>query len=158
MNKNMPSRVLVVCLGNICRSPMAEGVLRHHIQSMGFRIKVDSAGTSGHHQNEPPDLRAQQEMRRRGMDISSQRSRPLVRKDFDRFDVILVMDHSNLEDALALAGPRTEWRNKVGIFLEDSEVPDPYYGGASGFAQVHDLVDSAARRWVEQWKENRDQA
>tara|TARA_B110000003_G_scaffold45933_1_gene43910 strand:- start:5075 stop:5551 length:477 start_codon:yes stop_codon:yes gene_type:complete len=152
MNKNLPRQALVVCLGNICRSPMAEGVLRHHIQSMGLRIKVDSAGTSGHHLDAPPDLRAQQEMRRRGMDISSQRSRPLVRKDFERFDVILVMDHANLEDTLALAGQRTEWRNKVHLFLEDSEVPDPYYGGASGFVQVHDLVDSAARKWVARWR------
>ena len=131
---------------------MAEGVLRHHIQSKGLRIKVDSAGTSGHHQNEAPDLRAQQEMRRRGIDISSQRSRPLVRKDFDRFNLILVMDHANLEDTLALAGQCTEWRNKVHLFLEDNEVPDPYYGGASGFAKVHDLVDSAARKWVERWR------
>jgi len=147
-----PTRVLAVCLGNICRSPMAEGVLRHHIQTSGLRIKVDSAGTNGLHNGEAPDRRAQQEMRRHGIDISKQFSRQLSRKDFEDFDVILVMDESNLRDAQELAGGREEWTDKIHLFLEDDNVPDPYYGSADGFAYVYQLVDEAAEDWVRRWK------
>ena len=147
-----PARVLAVCLGNICRSPMAEGLLRHHIQSKGLRIKVDSAGTNGFHNGEAPDRRAQQEMRRHGMDISKQRSRQISQRDFDDFDLILVMDASNFEDVLALAGDREDWQEKVQMFVDDGDVPDPYFGGASGFAHVFELVDAAADRWTEEWK------
>ena len=147
-----PQRVLAVCLGNICRSPMAEGLLRHHIQTNGLRVKVDSAGTNGLHNGEAPDRRAQQEMRRHGIDISKQVSRQLTRKDFEAFDLILVMDSSNLRDALDLAGEREEWQEKVQLFLEDANVPDPYYGGPEGFAHVFRLADEAAEDWVSRWK------
>lgn len=144
--------MLAVCLGNICRSPMAEGLLRHHIQQHGLRAKVDSAGTSNHHQGEPPDRRAQQEMKRHGIDISSQRSRPFVQADFEKFDLILVMDQSNLRDVLAMAHGNEEWVDKVHMMVDDEEVPDPYYGGASGFAEVFDLLDRASEDWVRSLK------
>jgi protein-tyrosine phosphatase len=147
-----PTRVLAVCLGNICRSPMAEGILRHHIQTNGLRIKVDSAGTNGYHNGEAPDRRAQQEMRRHGIDISKQISRQIARKDFDEFDLILVMDESNLNDVNALAGDREDWLDKIHLFLEEDNVPDPYYGGSDGFAHVYQLVDEAAEDWVRRWK------
>ena len=147
-----PTRVLAVCLRNICRSPMAEGVLRRHIQTNGLRIKVDSAGTNGYHNGEAPDRRAQQEMRRHGIDISKQISRQIARKDFDEFDLILVMDESNLNDVNALAGDREDWLDKIHLFLEEDNVPDPYYGGSDGFAHVYQLVDEAAEDWVRRWK------
>lgn len=147
-----PTRVLAVCLGNICRSPMAEGLLRHHIQTSGLRIKVDSAGTNGFHDGEAPDRRAQQEMRRHGIDISKQVSRKVVPEDFENFDLILVMDDSNLRDVMDLAGDRDDWQDKVHLFIEDDQVPDPYYGGADGFAYVYRLVDEAAEDWVSRWK------
>ena len=147
-----PANVLAVCLGNICRSPMAEGLLRHHIQQRGLRCKVDSAGTSAHHTGEHPDRRAQLEMRRHGIDISKQTSRQLVRKDFERFDWILVMDRSNLANARELAGNNETHLAKIKLFVADVEVPDPYYGGAEGFSQIYDMVDAAAYRWVESWQ------
>lgn len=147
-----PANVLAVCLGNICRSPMAEGLLRHHIQQRGLRCKVDSAGTSAHHVGEHPDRRAQQEMRRHGIDISKQTSRQLVRKDFERFDCILVMDRSNLANARELAGKNEAHLAKIELFVAHAEVPDPYYGGAEGFSQVYDMVDAAAERWVASWQ------
>lgn len=131
---------------------MAEGLLRHHIQTKGLRIKVDSAGTNGYHNGEAPDRRAQQEMRRHGIDISKQVSRKLVSRDFEEFDLILVMDESNLGDALELAGEREDWQDKVHLFLDDENVPDPYYGGAEGFAHVYHLLDNAAEDWVRRWK------
>jgi len=147
-----PVSMLAVCLGNICRSPMAEGLLRHHIQQHGLRAKVDSAGTSNHHQGEPPDRRAQQEMKRHGIDISSQRSRPFVHADFETFDLILVMDQSNLRDVLAMAQGKDEWVDKVHLILDDEEIPDPYYGGASGFAEVFEMLDRASEDWVRSLK------
>jgi protein-tyrosine phosphatase len=147
-----PQRVLAVCLGNICRSPMAEGLLRHHIQINGLRVKVDSAGTNGLHNGEAPDRRAQQEMRRHGLDITKQVSRKLSRTDFENFDLILVMDESNLRDALELAGDRDDWKDKVQLFLDEANVPDPYYGGAEGFAHVYRMIDEAAEDWVSRWK------
>ena len=153
MNPPIPTRVLVVCLGNICRSPMAEGLLRHHIQTKGLRIKVDSAGTNGYHNGESPDSRAQAEMRRHGIEIAAQESRQLKKKDFERFDLILVMDASNRHDVLSLAGEREDWQAKVDMFLSKGDVPDPYYGGNEGFAKVYNLVNDAAKEWVERWSD-----
>ncbi len=155
MNHPHPSQVLVVCLGNICRSPMAEGVLRSHIQTKGLRIKVDSAGTNGYHNGESPDARAQAEMRRHGIEIAAQESRQIKKKDFDRFDLILVMDTSNRHDVLALAEDRKDWQDKVHMFLPEGDVPDPYYGGDAGFKKVFDLVNHAASLWTDQWKHSR---
>ena len=117
MSTSVPSRVLAVCLGNICRSPMAEGLLRHHVQTKGLRIKVDSAGTNGYHNGEAPDSRAQAEMRRHGIEIAAQESRQIKKKDFEKYDLILVMDSSNFHEVTALVGDRAEWRSKVKMFL-----------------------------------------
>ena len=155
MNHTHPSRVLVVCLGNICRSPMAEGALRRHIQSKGLRIKVDSAGINGYHNGEAPDSRAQAEMRRHGIEIAAQESRQIKKKDFERFDLILVMDASNRHDVLALAGERKEWQKKVHMFLPEGDVPDPYYDGDTGFTKVFGLVHHAASLWTDRWTQSR---
>ncbi|MDA0728354.1 MAG: low molecular weight phosphotyrosine protein phosphatase [Bacteroidetes bacterium] len=144
-------RLLVVCLGNICRSPMAEGVFREHIQKSGLRWTVDSAGTSAHHQGEPPDQRAQREMRRRGIDIRTQQSRPILAKDLDTFDVILAMDRNNLQDIQSLAKGEISRLEKIHLVLDQDEVPDPYYGGPEGFAKVYEMLDHAAAQWVKRW-------
>ena len=138
------TRYLVVCLGNICRSPIGEGWLRHVAMVQGLRVKVDSAGTSGYHAGDAPDRRSVATMRAVGIDISGQRSRKFTRSDFQKFDRILVMDRANLSDVLALARTEEE-RGKVALFdPAGDEVPDPYYGGADGFEQVREQVRRAA--------------
>jgi protein-tyrosine phosphatase len=138
-----PTRVLMVCLGNICRSPMAEGILRQRAAEAGLNIEVDSAGTADYHVGEAPDRRAQQALAEHGMDISGLRGRQLKATDLDTFDHILVMDRSNLRNTLALA--RTEaQRQKVRLLLPDaSEVPDPYYGEMDGFRALYLMLDDA---------------
>lgn len=155
MSNSAPSRVLAVCLGNICRSPMAEGLLRHHVQTKGLRVKVDSAGTNGYHNGEAPDSRAQAEMRRHGIEIAAQESRQIKKKDFEKYDLILVMDSSNFHDVMALAGDREDWQRKVKMFLAEGNVPDPYFGGADGFTHVYELVNDAADAWTDQWRDHR---
>lgn len=148
-------RVLVVCLGNICRSPIGEGLLRHHAMVQGARVKVESAGTSGHHAGEAPDRRSVDVMRRKGHDISGQRSAQVTLKDFERFDLMLAMDAANVADLEAMA-ERLRQRGgtpcPVMRFDEAADVPDPYYGGPDGFDQVYDQIDAAAARWVATWK------
>ncbi len=144
-------RILFVCLGNICRSPMAEGVFRSELARRGLleRVEVDSAGTSDWHVGEPPDPRARRAAARRGHDISALRGRQATRRDMAAFDLILAMDRENLEHLKRLAGP--EHAHKVRLFLEfapqrvEDEVPDPYYGGEEGFEYVLDLLEEAAR-------------
>ena len=138
------TRYLVVCLGNICRSPIGEGWIRRVAMVRGLRVKVDSAGTSGYHVGDPPDRRSVATMRAIDIDISGQRSRKFVRADFQKFDRILVMDRANLADVLALARTEEE-REKVALFdPSGAEVPDPYYGGEDGFALVREQVREAA--------------
>jgi len=145
-------RVLFVCMGNICRSPMAEGVFRRRIKERAghLRIKVDSAGTHGYHVGSPPDKRAQAAAARRGVNIDSLASRRVHVDDFDRFDYILAMDSDNLEYLLDLAAP--EQHDKIELFLNYSatstgaDVPDPYYGGPTGFERVLDLIEEASER------------
>lgn len=139
---------LVVCLGNICRSPIGEGWLRHAAMVRGCRVKVDSAGTAGYHVGEAPDRRSVAAMKAAGIDISGQRSRKFVRADFKKFDRILVMDQSNLRDVLALARGDEE-AAKVALFDGTSDVPDPYYGGDDGFARVREQVRAAAESWLD---------
>lgn len=146
--------LLVVCLGNICRSPMAEGALRARLASspLAGRVQVDSAGTGGWHAGEPPDRRAIACARGHGVDIGGQRARQLTVGDFERFDWILCADRANLRDALRLA-PAAR-RERVALLLEwagipeCSDVPDPYTGGPEDFQQVWRLVDSAAQAVV----------
>ena len=139
-------KVLMVCLGNICRSPLAEGILKSKTdQHMVF---VDSAGTGGWHVGELPDARSIEVARANGLDISDQRCRKFTRNDFEDFDKIYVMDKSNYSDVLALAQSKQEESKVIMILNESSadlneEVPDPYYGGDKGFDQVIDLLEVA---------------
>ncbi len=143
-------RLLVVCLGNICRSPMGEGVLRARIERspLAGRVHVDSAGTSGWHRGAPPDPRAIACARRHGVDIADLRARPLQREDFRRFDLVLCADDQNLDDARAMAPTDAReravlWLPWAGIAVTDS-VPDPYYGGEAGFEHCWGLLEAAA--------------
>jgi protein-tyrosine phosphatase len=139
------TRLLFVCMGNICRSPTAEAVMRAKLQAAGLRhVEVDSAGTQGWHAGEPPDERSQRHAARRGYDLSTQRARLLVAEDFEVFDQVWVMDAANLAAAAQLCPP--EHRGKLQRLLGDADVPDPYHGGAAGFEEVLDLVESACER------------
>jgi protein-tyrosine phosphatase len=140
------TRILFVCLGNICRSPTAEGVMRRLVREQGLEdeIEIDSAGTGGWHVGAPPDARATEAAARRGTALEGAARRFDPARDFDRFDLILAMDAENLRDLLAVA-PDDEAREKVRLFLSgDRDVPDPYYGGDDGFDEVLDLVEEAA--------------
>ena len=141
-------RILFVCLGNICRSPMAEGVFRAVARERGLDVDIDSAGTSAWHVGEAPDPRAQAAAAANGVDISALRGRQAKAADMEDFDLILAMDEENLRDLQRLAGPRNA--GKVKLFLDyapdgwEREVPDPYYGGEAGFAHVLNLLRAAA--------------
>lgn len=147
--------VLFVCLGNICRSPLAEGVFRWHVERAGLsdRIFIDSAGTGDWHVGDPPDPRAQACARRNGIDISNQRARQFEVGDFDRFDRILAMDETNRRDILRLARNEAD-RRRVRLLLDyaphqpSREVPDPYFGGEAGFQHVFSLIDTACRNLI----------
>jgi protein-tyrosine phosphatase len=146
------TRILFVCLGNICRSPTAEGVMRRLVSEAGLedQVEIDSAGTGGWHVGAPPDERATEAARRRGTDLAGAARRFDPRRDFDRFDLIVAMDAENRRDLLALA-PDDEARAKVRMFRAgDLDVPDPYYGGADGFDEVLELVEEAARELLEE--------
>lgn len=150
-------KVLVVCLGNICRSPMGEGILRDAIASAHLHIDVDSAGTQGYHTGENPDPRAVQCMKFHGLDISHQKARKLTAHDFKTFDLILTMDRQNFNNARDLA-PSQALREKVVPMLQPIqdegiiEVPDPYYGSRADFEKVYELCSRAAKLWCERWK------
>ena len=139
-------RLLMVCLGNICRSPMAEGILRHKAQERGIDIEHDSCGTSNYHIAEAPDDRAVDKMAQYGIDISDLRARQFKSKDFDEFDRIYVMDQSNYRDVIRMADSE-EKKAKVKMILNeihpgsDSPVPDPWFGGMDGFESVYQLLE-----------------
>ena len=151
MNMKRKTSVLFVCMGNICRSPTAEGVFRHVVKQAGMQdhIKIDSAATHAYHIGESPDKRSQATARENGVDISGQRARKAVTEDFDNFDYIIVMDRSNFEDLKWLATNQQQ-RDKISLFMDyadnwdNTEVPDPYYGGSNGFQDVFDMVTSAS--------------
>ena len=142
----MKTKILMVCLGNICRSPLAEGILQSKLPKDKFI--VDSAGTGGWHAGELPDKRSISTAKNRGLDITNQRARQFKKSDFDTFDYIFVMDNSNYKDVLALA-PNEVAKSKVKLILneifpgENVDVPDPYYGGQDGFENVFDMLDQA---------------
>ncbi len=147
-------RILFVCMGNICRSPTAEGVMRGLVRDAGLegRVELDSAGTGGWHAGDPPDARATAAARARGVDLDGA-ARAVTAEDFEHFDLLLAMDRENERDLLARA-PDADARAKVRLLREfdpeavaagDLDVPDPYYGGARGFEHVLDLVEAACR-------------
>lgn len=144
------TRVLFVCLGNICRSPLAEGILRSKVTQAGLSdaIEIDSAGTGNWHVGEAPDARAQACAKTKGIDISTLRARQFVPEDFQRFDYVLVSDQQNLQDVLRLARNESDkYRvSKILDYLEDAptrDVPDPYFGGADGFDHVYEMLDAS---------------
>jgi protein-tyrosine phosphatase len=147
--------ILVVCTGNICRSPTGEGVLRHLAdkRGLGERVRIASAGTHDYHVGDCPDPRTLEHARKRGYDLSAQRAMQVRRDHFHAFDYILAMDRGHLRILRSLAPPGAKAR--LGLFLEASarwkgeDVPDPYYGGVEGFEQVLDMVEEAAERWLE---------
>ena len=141
-------RILFVCLGNICRSPTAEGVMRHKLREAGLehQVQVDSAGTGDWHVGKAPDARTRVAAQRRGYDLSMLRARQAATDDFARFDLILAMDESNLANLRGLQSGKGG--AELDLFLRRyalalDEVPDPYYGGEDGFEQVLDLVEQA---------------
>ncbi len=146
------TRILFVCMGNICRSPLAEAAFRHCLHERGLdeSFEVDSAATHAYHIGSPPDPRSQQVASRRGIDISGQRARQIRAGDFARFDYILAMDESNLADIFSQAVDPVQ--AEISLFteyasppLQGCQVPDPYYGGAEGFENVFEMVEQASR-------------
>ena len=144
--------ILFLCLGNICRSPLAEAAARAAFADAGIAATFDSAGTGDWHIGHPPDKRAQAEARRRGTDISDLRGRQLAREDFYRFDLILAADTNNLRDALALAPPDATARVRLMLDLvpgrQGESVTDPYYGADDGFAETWADVSAVAAALV----------
>ena len=154
MSRELKTRVLFVCMGNICRSPTAEGVFRYHVEQAGLadRLEVDSAGTHAYHVGEPADRRARAAAERRGMSLDGIRARRVSSQDYERFDYIIAMDEDNLARLRDEAPEGHDAR--LHLFLEfasgsETEVPDPYYGGAAGFERVLDLVEDASRGLLE---------
>ena len=152
---NTPFRVLMVCTGNICRSPTAHGVLEKMVADAGLhqQIQIDSAGTHSYHVGEAPDTRSQLHARRRGYDLSQQRTRQLTAQDFDDFDLILVMDSANEVVARRISTSVQQQRLKrltdYCQRFDEHQVPDPYYGGDKGFEHVLDLVEDACQNLLQ---------
>ena len=148
--------VLFVCMGNICRSPTAHGVFRHKLKQLGLQdlIAVDSAGTHNYHPNSPPDARSQEHAARRGYVLSDLRARQIKPADFSRFDWILTMDWDNLALVQERCPPQFQHNvrrlTEFCVRLESDVVPDPYYGAASGFEYVLDLVEDACDGLIQQ--------
>lgn len=149
-------RVLFVCLGNICRSPLGEGVLTHKVAQAGLDdlVYVDSCGTGGYHVGEPPHRESQRAARQRGVDISLQRARQVSLGDFAECDLILAMDRQNRRDLLAME-TSGRYHDKVKLFMDfvpdapGPDVPDPYYGGPEGFDAVYELIDRGCDQLLE---------
>ncbi|MBO2981530.1 low molecular weight protein-tyrosine-phosphatase [Burkholderia pseudomallei] len=151
--------ICFVCLGNICRSPTAEGVMRHQVAAAGLdgAIEIDSAGTGDWHVGEAPDARAQQAARARGYDLSALRARQIGDADFERFDLVLAMDGANLAALRKRCPP--QYRGKVRLLMEFAgdgsagDIADPYFGGARGFEQVLDQCEAACRGLLDSLRE-----
>lgn len=147
--------VLFVCLGNICRSPMAHGILRHKINKLGLNVTVDSAGTSGIHEGEAPDKRATATLLEKGINISDLRSQQLMANDFSDYDYIITMDEDNQRDC-ELLGASVESLNQPKMLMNFTQphlnisVPDPYYGGQQGFEAVYEMLNLATDKLIEE--------
>ncbi|MHB8622933.1 MAG: low molecular weight protein-tyrosine-phosphatase [Sulfuricaulis sp.] len=154
-------KVIFVCLGNICRSPTAEGVFRKLVrdENLDHLFVIDSAGTHAYHVGEPPDERAQDACARRGIDITRLRGRQAIAEDIEKFDYVLAMDHENYRNLLDICPPGHE--SRIRLFMEyaanrpEDEVPDPYFGGVSGFDRVLDMIEEAARGLLEDIRRTR---
>ena len=152
-------KVLFVCMGNICRSPTAEGVFRHKVEQSNLQnqISIDSAGTHAYHVGNSPDKRAQEAALKRSIDLSNQHARRVHSDDFSEFDYIIAMDESNMEDLLAICP--VGYEDRLHLFLafsdsEHSEVPDPYYGQGRGFEIVLNLVEDASEGLLQHIRKN----
>ena len=147
-------RILFVCMGNTCRSPTAEGVMRRLVEEEGLDIEIDSAGTGGWHAGEPPDERATLAARRRGVTLEGA-ARQVTADDYRRFDLLIALDRSNLRELIARA-PDEDAAERVRLLREfdpaagDLDVPDPYYGGDRGFETVLDMVEAACRGLIDE--------
>jgi protein-tyrosine phosphatase len=145
-------KILMVCLGNICRSPLAEGILAHKTKQLG--IEVDSAGTAAYHIGELPDKRSIEIANKYNINLRSQRARQFSRADFDEFDIIYAMDTNNLAHLISLAETEKE-RKKIKLILNEinpnacESVPDPYYGGGNGFQNVYNMLNEACDKIVQ---------
>ena len=152
-------KILMVCLGNICRSPLAEGILRHKIEQHGLNVVIDSAGTGAWHTGENPDRRAVMTAKKFGVDISGLKARKFCKEDFEIFDKIFVMDRQNYRDVLRHS-QRKDHFSKVELLLNADqpgsgrEVPDPWYGEEEGFIEVYALIEKACDAIVAELKKN----
>ena len=136
--------ILMVCLGNICRSPLAQGILESKVDAK--KVWIDSAGTAAYHKRNPPDSRSIAIANKYGISIQNQKARPFIKEDFNIFSKIYVMDQSNYENVIALAETQQEIDKVEMILGADKEVPDRYYGGSEGFQYCYDLLDHACNR------------
>ena len=150
-------KILMVCLGNICRSPLAEGILLQKIKAAGLDWQVDSAGTNGFHDQEAPHLLSQKVAQKRGIDISHQRSRRFVLQDLDRFDLIYVMAEDVRSEMIRKAGKQFQ-PQKVALLMDlvypdqNRDVPDPWYGPEAGYHEVFDMIDSACDSLIKKFQ------
>lgn len=149
-------KILMVCLGNICRSPLAHGILQHKVENLGLNASIDSAGTNGFHNGEFPDSRSMEIALVNGIDISYQRSRQIERRDIEEYDLIYVMDSSNYNNVLDMTSSEEE-AQKVKMIMNELEpgrninVPDPYYGGSDGFRNVYEMLDQVTDKIIEKY-------
>ena len=145
-------KILMVCLGNICRSPLAEGILS--IKGKHLNLEVDSAGTAAYHIGKQPDIRSIKIANKYTIDLKQQRARQFSRADFDKFDIIYAMDTNNYAHLISLASNETE-RNKIRMILNEinpkanQSVPDPYYGGENGFQDIYNILDKACNKIIQ---------
>ena len=145
-------KILMVCLGNICRSPLAEGILS--LKGKHLNLEVDSAGTAAYHIGKQPDIRSIEIANKYTIDLNQQRARQFSRADFDKFDIIYAMDTNNYAHLISLASSETE-RNKIRMILNEinpkayQSVPDPYYGGENGFQDIYNMLDKACDKIIQ---------
>lgn len=163
ITENNPYKICFVCLGNICRSPTAEGVFQHLVNEEGLEnfFEIDSSGTSAYHIGESPNSKSQQIANQHGVQLNS-RARQFERSDLDYFDLILAMDHENLDNVHRLDGQGT-YDDKILLLRnfdpepEDGAVPDPYYGGIRGFERVYEVIERSSRHLLDELKNHIEQ-